>query len=560
MSRPASGSVSQRNAQLQPLDRHEKIETIFVAVAGVGTKSTSEWTDDAGKLWLSRIDAPGIGLFSFEHEIRQSHTGLWQSLLNCGQDLLLSVITLVEEQHTLRLAYERTETKYKPFKKSLAGVILMGTPHSISEQESKWQNVAVLPHMASRTSKSQPMDRDDIKRLAQSSLAFDNSGVLCPILSIYEERATKPRSLFSSKRVKLVERDFTVTGSGEERMLGVDANHRNLCNISNNPEIRKFIAAALEDARLSISVESPTSASEVDELDEHAYDLIDSSSNPTTSPENTASATAGSSNLGFEMVAMLSELKIDTPKLPCYYIPVTQNKDFYGRLDVLSKISEAFNGTTASSNDDGSVSRSFALCGPGGVGKTQIVTEYVHRCKQNKAFDAIFWIYADRPTKVIEGLARIAITLDLVAADSNEALDPVITTNLAKEWLSGPARFTNISDDQGKTQPKWLLVLDNVDDFQAVEDIWPIQGPGCILITSRDPLAKDPGVLAEDGCEVEPLTLKESGEMLEQLTRRKGDGQAVGERLGGFPLAIAQMASVIIRNHMTFEGVCRNLG
>ncbi|KAF1850931.1 uncharacterized protein K460DRAFT_24339 [Cucurbitaria berberidis CBS 394.84] len=574
MPRPKGGSTPPSKHLLRPLFRDKKIETLFVTTAGVGTKPTSDWTDEAGNLWLTGIQTPGIGLFSYEHGIGSSDTGFWHSLLDHGQHLLMSIIVLVESQHlqhcpiilighslggfivkeTLRLAYERTEQQYNSFKKSLAGVILMGTPHSISEEEEKWQKIALLPQVASLGFKAQSLDKDTIRNLAQSSLAFDQGGVVCPILTVCEKRETKLKQFFGSKKIKLVERDFARTGSRDEEIIEVDSNHRNLCKVSHDTRVQTFIATALEDARLRIANNSPLSGVEIDELDEHGYDLMDVSSNPTTShPPLTSSATAGSSGLGFELIPMMSNVKLESTRLPCYSIPVAQNKDFYGRQDIIDKMDAFFLAPGIPHRKDGDASRSFALCGPGGMGKTQIVTEYVHRCKKAKIFDAIFWIYADKPSKVSDGIAQIAISLDLVAAESNEALDPVITTNLTKEWLSNPARFIDATDEQHQIQPTWLLVLDNVDDVQVVEGFWPIEGPGCILITSRDPLAKESSVLADTGYDVESFSSEESSLMLEMLTKREGNGRAVGDRLGGLPLAIAQMASVIIRNHMSFE-------
>ena len=79
----------------------------------------------------------------------------------------------------------------------------MGTPHSISEEEEKWQKIALLPHVASLNFKAQSLDRNSIKKLAESSLAFDQSGVICPILTVYEKRETKLKQIFSSKRIKV---------------------------------------------------------------------------------------------------------------------------------------------------------------------------------------------------------------------------------------------------------------------------------------------------------------------------------------------------------------------
>jgi hypothetical protein len=283
--------------------------------------------------------------------------------------------------------------------------------------------------------------------------------------------------------------------------------------------------------------------------------MVDSSSQPTTLLDPSAnSATAGSSDFGFDIVPQLaSVLKLEVPVLPCYVIPLARNKDFFGRQEIFDRITEEFRAAESADDEAPDHSRSFALCGQGGIGKTQIATEYAYRCKDTKAFDAIFLIGADDEAKLTEGLAQIATSLKLVEAGSPEALDPIITTNLTKEWLSNPGRSAKIAENNPSIHPRWLMILDNVDDPDVLRPFLPIEGPGCVLITSRDPLAKEPTVLADSGCDVECFDPRESSDMLQQLTKRTGDGGAIGQRLGGLPLTIVQMASIIIRNHMSFE-------
>jgi hypothetical protein len=73
-------------------------------------------------------------------------------------------------------------------------------------------------------------------------------------------------------------------------------------------------------------------------------------------------------------------------------------------------------------------------------------------------------------------------------------------------------------------------------------------------MTSRAPLAKESTTLAESGIDLGPFTTEEASSMVEKLTNWEGDDSlGVGHRLGGLPLAITQMASVIICNHLSFE-------
>lgn len=66
----------------------------------------------------------------------------------------------------------------------------------------------------------------------------------------------------------------------------------------------------------------------------------------------------------------------------------------------------------------------------------------------------------------------------------------------------------------------WLLVFDNVDDLAVLDDYWPLDGPGCVLFTGRDPLAKGHGYLATHGIDLGPFSAEEASEFLMELTKR----------------------------------------
>jgi hypothetical protein len=75
----------------------------FVAVPGIGTKPPDEWINETGKPWLAKIDAPGIGVFSYDHAISKSNEHIWQDLLDRGESLLMSLMKLVQEKRVQRL-------------------------------------------------------------------------------------------------------------------------------------------------------------------------------------------------------------------------------------------------------------------------------------------------------------------------------------------------------------------------------------------------------------------------------------------------------------------------
>ena len=114
------------------------------------------------------------------------------------------------------------------------------------------------------------------------------------------------------------------------------------------------------------------------------------------------------------------------------------------------------------------------------------------------------------------------------------------------------------SDEEISKLATWLLVFANVDDLAVLDDFWPLDGPGCVLFTGRDPLAKGHGYLATHGIDLVPFTDEEASELFMKLTKKDDSEERqisknVAKRLGGIPLAMTQMAGVIIRRDLTFS-------
>ena len=185
------------------------------------------------------------------------------------------------------------------------------------------------------------------------------------------------------------------------------------------------------------------------------------------------------------------------------------------------------------------------------MGKTQLATEFCHAYKHK--YDAICWVRADQESQLGASFGRIAVDLGLVAEDSVDARDQVVTRELLKGWLANPRKDHDPSDESIAIYAKWLLIFDSVDNLEVLRDLWPLDGPGCVLFTSRDSMAKTPGVLAEKGLDLPPLNPSEASKLLQKITRRPSDGHIVAKRLGCYPLAITQMAGVIIRQGLSFE-------
>lgn len=246
------------------------------------------------------------------------------------------------------------------------------------------------------------------------------------------------------------------------------------------------------------------------------------------------------------------------PKLPCIALDAyDRNKDFFGREDVLDIIAEALlpqEEKLLSSENDGL--RQFALCGFGGLGKTELALEFAHRHK-NK-FDAVLWVRADATAKLNEAYCELSVRLGL--EERSDSKNYTVSREMLKGWLSDPWKPAAAQDEAFKAatpntaQATWLLIFDNADDPYILTDFWP-QGSGSVLITSRDPLAKVAFSTAPSGIDLHSLHEQEGATLLKKMTRNKENAdyaaRSISNSVGGLPLAIAQLASVVMRQDLT---------
>lgn len=263
-----------------------------------------------------------------------------------------------------------------------------------------------------------------------------------------------------------------------------------------------------------------------------------------------------------DIIPSLSDFSVEKydPRLPCHIIPLNRNISLCGRTAVLEALDEALIPSTAVADDDSRIRlKTFALCGSGGMGKTQIALEFVYRHK--KYFDAIFWVHANEPSKIAHDFSNIATTLGLVSEDSIEARDVVLTQDLVLGWLTNPLKSYKHLDKQNPEEISCLVIFDNINDADILDDYWPMGSPASVLITSRDPLLKTYNYTDDSGhCgnSLQSFDQSEATNFLLKLTRRereaseKASGQAIVDVLGGLPLAISQIAGVIVRNELSF--------
>jgi tetratricopeptide (TPR) repeat protein len=192
-----------------------------------------------------------------------------------------------------------------------------------------------------------------------------------------------------------------------------------------------------------------------------------------------------------------------------------RNLHFTGRTDLLNQLNHTL------SQPDGRPAALVAAYGLGGIGKTQLALEYAHRHRET--YSLRWWIPAESPLAIAQGLALLAPQLDLPQNPDLEATTAAVRAELAR-------------------REGWLLIFDNADDPVDLYHYLPA-GAGHVLVTSRNPGFAALGTTIE----VDRLGLDEATAFL--LARTGTDERDIAERLakalGRLPLALAQAAGYL---------------
>ncbi|MFF2720876.1 FxSxx-COOH system tetratricopeptide repeat protein [Streptomyces sp. NPDC058011] len=197
-----------------------------------------------------------------------------------------------------------------------------------------------------------------------------------------------------------------------------------------------------------------------------------------------------------------------------------RNPGFTGRSLVLERMRDQLGGGMAVV-----LPQPQALYGLGGVGKTQVALEYVHRFMAD--YDLVWWISSEQGDDVVASLAELAVRLGAqggedMAAASQEAVDLL---------------------RRGVPSERWLLVFDNADDPETLRRYFPQGGSGHILVTSRNQSWSQHG----DALPVDVFLREESVEHLQRRAPGLSDEDAdqVAIAVGDLPLAVEQAAAWI---------------
>ncbi|WP_324604885.1 FxSxx-COOH system tetratricopeptide repeat protein [Streptomyces xylophagus] len=198
-----------------------------------------------------------------------------------------------------------------------------------------------------------------------------------------------------------------------------------------------------------------------------------------------------------------------------------RNTSFVGRMRLLEAVEEQL------SAQDTAAVLPHALHGMGGVGKSQLALEYVYRHQQD--YKVICWIPAERESLILTTLANLAARLRVVPAVQDGGSAPAANTAVPAvlEALRSGAPYDN-----------WLLIFDNAENVEGVRSYFPANGPGKIIVTSRN---------REWERVATPLRVNvfEREESIELLQKRspdlsQTDAGRLAAALGDLPLAVEQ--------------------
>ncbi|WP_432049079.1 FxSxx-COOH system tetratricopeptide repeat protein [Streptomyces asiaticus] len=192
-----------------------------------------------------------------------------------------------------------------------------------------------------------------------------------------------------------------------------------------------------------------------------------------------------------------------------------RNPRFTGRDELLAEVRERLEAAPA----DTAV---VALVGLPGIGKTQLAAEYAHRFAAR--YDVVWWAGVDGLPALKERLGALARALG--GGDGRDAADLV---RAALEALR-----------RGDPYGRWLIVLDDADDPEAIAEVLPAGG-GHVLITSRNRAWADHYAELLD---VPPLNRQDSIAFIRRRAPRIGpeDADRLAAAVEDLPLALDQTA------------------
>ncbi|GAP89361.1 putative tetratricopeptide repeat domain-containing protein [Rosellinia necatrix] len=582
--------------ELRP-DDELKIESSIIAVPGYCTYPVQQWAvnQELEQAALPIHSVSHLHMYTYNPPFGLPDDFSWDSFLKTGSDLAEDLAQLATEfphrpivliahslgglllKKALLLAHQNLQDpRFKLVLDCLSGILFLGTPHSgVTDESTLLRHNQVLFGCAkiALQKQSSKLPRHDVFQLANLAATFEQITNI-PVLSVYElaDRSSSVHKLFGKKTKVLVDEALATISSDTERLLGVHLAHSELCKLpllkDQTYSAREFLRSLFTEmaanphlprATIPSPIAGPNKKDPLNPLNLPRMDpfklLKASSSGPVerTGPDAFGAELSHRYKPQSSLISSMNSKRLledRNPRLPCFSVPMPPNPNFVGRSDLFSQIDDALL-TPRPDAGHTQPARTFALCGMGGIGKTDTAIEYAHSRKDK--FAAVFWVDSGSTSQITSGFAQIAMQLEIV--DSKEEQDLELCVRMATTWLSNP-RSADKEDNM------WLLILDNADQLSIVTSYLPSSTSGAILITSRDPFARDYLFSMGTGVDMESLSTTESMTLLQKLvphltksptTQEQNASAALAKKLDGLPLAVVQTAGFIRRRLLSVE-------
>ncbi|MFJ6902574.1 NB-ARC domain-containing protein, partial [Streptomyces hokutonensis] len=194
----------------------------------------------------------------------------------------------------------------------------------------------------------------------------------------------------------------------------------------------------------------------------------------------------------------------------------------------------------ASDSPEPGVPTSVQVMTGGGVGKSQLAAAYAREAVNDGA-DLVLWTPASETQQLLTAYAQAAL---LVQAPGRTGGDLQADAQAFIDWLAA-------------TDRRWLVVLDDVTDLDAIAPWWPDsqRGTGWVLATTR---LKDPRLTGGGRTRID-VDVYTPTEAIRYLTTRLTDDRkthlldeqapALAQALGYLPLALGHAAAYMLREN-----------
>ncbi|KAL4949897.1 hypothetical protein BDW69DRAFT_197724 [Aspergillus filifer] len=213
-----------------------------------------------------------------------------------------------------------------------------------------------------------------------------------------------------------------------------------------------------------------------------------------------------------------------------WMVPFWKNQGFVGREGEIAEVEELF--------DKMNGPFKVALCGLGGVGKTQIALELAYRMRERDPTCLVFWVPCISNASVEQAFLGIAQTIGLQEVKPSDAQERV------KNYL------------RQLSSQKWLVIFDNADDL----DIWVGDSPGATeLANFLLPSEQGRILFTTRNRKLAMKLILEAALQKKELLEDRDETFTLLEQLTFLPLAISQAAAYINLNDIKLSDYIRLL-